>query len=109
MCLRSGPSLGALLVSMLPSKWLSWGVPKYGPGLPCRCVMMSFTCHPAALVQSWRCCDMLTRDAADGTLAGTGVMWKGFETYSQISFRNIALVSSDWLRTKIFGRDISKV
>jgi NADH:ubiquinone reductase (non-electrogenic) len=47
--------------------------------------------------------------AADGTFAGTGVMWKGFETYSQISFRNIALVSSDWLRTKIFGRDISKV
>ena len=47
--------------------------------------------------------------AADGTLTGTGVMWKGFETYSQISFRNIALVSSDWLRTKIFGRDISKV
>ncbi len=36
-------------------------------------------------------------------------MWKGFETYSQISFRNIFLVSLDWIRTKIFGRDISRV
>ena len=39
----------------------------------------------------------------------TGVMWKGFETYSQISLRNIFLVASDWVRTKLFGRDISKV
>lgn len=38
-----------------------------------------------------------------------GVMWKGFETYSQISLRNIFLVASDWVRTKLFGRDISKV
>ncbi|EIE19302.1 nucleotide-binding domain-containing protein [Coccomyxa subellipsoidea C-169] len=38
-----------------------------------------------------------------------GVMWKGFETYSQISLRNILLVSSDWVRTKLFGRDISRV
>lgn len=38
-----------------------------------------------------------------------GVMWKGFETYSQISLRNIFLVSSDWVRTKLFGRDISRV
>jgi NADH dehydrogenase FAD-containing subunit len=38
-----------------------------------------------------------------------GLMWKGFETYSQISFRNIFLVSLDWIRTKIFGRDISRV
>ncbi|KAK9839229.1 hypothetical protein WJX81_002839 [Elliptochloris bilobata] len=40
---------------------------------------------------------------------GAGLMWKGFETYSQISFRNIFLVSLDWIRTKIFGRDISRV
>ena len=43
------------------------------------------------------------------TLLATGVMWKGFETYSQISLRNIFLVGSDWVRTKLFGRDISKV
>ena len=42
-------------------------------------------------------------------LGSAGVMWKGFETYSQISLRNIFLVSSDWVRTKVFGRDISKV
>jgi NADH:ubiquinone reductase (non-electrogenic) len=42
-------------------------------------------------------------------LALTGVLWKGFETYSQISLRNILLVSSDWVRTKLFGRDISRV
>ena len=42
-------------------------------------------------------------------LVSAGVMWKGFETYSQISLRNIFLVSSDWVRTKVFGRDISKV
>lgn len=38
-----------------------------------------------------------------------GLLWKGFETYSQFSFRNLVLVSIDWLRTKIFGRDISRV
>jgi NADH:ubiquinone reductase (non-electrogenic) len=40
---------------------------------------------------------------------GAGLLWKGFETYSQISFRNQCLVATDWLRTKIFGRDISRV
>jgi NADH:ubiquinone reductase (non-electrogenic) len=38
-----------------------------------------------------------------------GLLWKGFETYSQVSFRNQCLVALDWLRTKIFGRDISRV
>jgi hypothetical protein len=38
-----------------------------------------------------------------------GVLWKSFETYSQISFRNRCLVFTDWLRTKMFGRDISRV
>ncbi|CAL5221824.1 g4081 [Coccomyxa viridis] len=48
---------------------------------------------------------------AFGPITGytAGVMWKGFETYSQISLRNIFLVASDWVRTKLFGRDISKV
>ncbi|CAG9464813.1 unnamed protein product [Pedinophyceae sp. YPF-701] len=39
---------------------------------------------------------------------GAGVGWKAFETLSQISFRNQALVTTDWLRSKIFGRDISR-
>lgn len=42
-------------------------------------------------------------------LQGVGVVWKGFETYSQFSLRNKALVAIDWLRTKVFGRDISRV
>lgn len=27
-----------------------------------------------------------------------GLLWKGFETYSQISLRNMASVSADWVR-----------
>lgn len=38
-----------------------------------------------------------------------GLLWRGFETYSQISFRNQSLVAVDWFRTKLFGRDISRV
>lgn len=46
-----------------------------------------------------------------GNLMGfhAGLLWKSFETYSQFSFRNQCLVASDWVRTKIFGRDISRV
>eukprot|EP00195_Chlamydomonas_chlamydogama_P008836 CAMPEP_0202898464 /NCGR_PEP_ID=MMETSP1392-20130828/6978_1 /ASSEMBLY_ACC=CAM_ASM_000868 /TAXON_ID=225041 /ORGANISM="Chlamydomonas chlamydogama, Strain SAG 11-48b" /LENGTH=558 /DNA_ID=CAMNT_0049584399 /DNA_START=316 /DNA_END=1992 /DNA_ORIENTATION=- len=46
-----------------------------------------------------------------GPLTGyaAGLIWKSFETYSQISFRNKCLVATDWLRTKLFGRDISRV
>eukprot|EP00884_Botryococcus_braunii_P007779 jgi/Botrbrau1/17001/Bobra.49_2s0060.1 len=40
---------------------------------------------------------------------GAGILWKGFETYSQVSLRNIFLVGLDWVRTKLFGRDISRV
>ena len=42
-----------------------------------------------------------------GVLAG--LAWKGFETFSQISFRNQVLVATDWARTKMFGRDTSRV
>ena len=38
-----------------------------------------------------------------------GLLWKGFETYSQISIRNMLLVAGDWVRTKLFGRDISRM
>ena len=34
---------------------------------------------------------------------GAGVLWRGWETYRQISNRNKALVGFDWLRTKLFG------
>jgi len=37
-----------------------------------------------------------------------GIIWKGFETISQVSIRNIFLVAADMVRTKIFGRDISR-
>lgn len=40
---------------------------------------------------------------------GAGIMWKGYETFAQISLRNQLLVISDWVRTKLFGRDISRV
>ena len=38
-----------------------------------------------------------------------GLVWKSFETWSQVSVRNQALVFADLLRTKIFGRDLSRV
>eukprot|EP01026_Neomeris_dumetosa_P041563 TRINITY_DN3446_c0_g1_i2.p1 TRINITY_DN3446_c0_g1~~TRINITY_DN3446_c0_g1_i2.p1 ORF type:complete len:611 (-),score=102.29 TRINITY_DN3446_c0_g1_i2:138-1970(-) len=40
---------------------------------------------------------------------GAGLVWKGFETYSQFSLKNKVLVALDWVRTKAFGRDISRV
>jgi NADH:ubiquinone reductase (non-electrogenic) len=40
---------------------------------------------------------------------GVGLLWKSFETFSQISMRNKVLVAIDWLRTQAFGRDISRV
>eukprot|EP00232_Nephroselmis_pyriformis_P022767 CAMPEP_0182864046 /NCGR_PEP_ID=MMETSP0034_2-20130328/6967_1 /TAXON_ID=156128 /ORGANISM="Nephroselmis pyriformis, Strain CCMP717" /LENGTH=626 /DNA_ID=CAMNT_0024996293 /DNA_START=91 /DNA_END=1971 /DNA_ORIENTATION=- len=40
--------------------------------------------------------------------AAAGVMWKGYETLGQVSFRNQCLVASDWIRAKVFGRDISR-
>ncbi|CAD7703445.1 unnamed protein product [Ostreobium quekettii] len=38
-----------------------------------------------------------------------GLVWKGFETYSQISMRNKILVGFDWVKSKVFGRDVSRV
>lgn len=37
-----------------------------------------------------------------------GIIWKSFETISQFSTRNVLLVASDMIRTKLFGRDISR-
>lgn len=38
-----------------------------------------------------------------------GLLWRGYETFAQISLRNQLLVANDWIRTKVFGRDISRV
>jgi NADH:ubiquinone reductase (non-electrogenic) len=38
-----------------------------------------------------------------------GLIWKSFETVSQVSPRNVLLVAADMIRTKIFGRDISRI
>eukprot|EP00775_Hariotina_reticulata_P004476 gene4476-4730_t len=40
---------------------------------------------------------------------GVGFLWRGYETFAQISLRNQLLVFNDWVRTKLFGRDISRV
>ena len=43
-----------------------------------------------------------------GLIQGSGAyyLWRGYETYRQISFRNRCLVAFDTLRSKVFGRDI---
>ena len=43
-----------------------------------------------------------------GNLKGysAGFLWRGWETYRQISFRNQCLVAFDWAKTKLFGRDL---
>ena len=43
-----------------------------------------------------------------GILTGkqAGVAWRGFEVYRQISFRNQCLVVGDWIKGKLFGRDV---
>merc|ERR1712100_638397 len=38
-----------------------------------------------------------------------GLVWKSFETVSQVSLNNVFKVAADILRTKIFGRDISRL
>jgi NADH:ubiquinone reductase (non-electrogenic) len=45
-----------------------------------------------------------------GPVLGTGayVLWRSYETFAQISLRNQLLVGLDWVRTKLFGRDISR-
>jgi len=42
-----------------------------------------------------------------GPLAG--LAWRAYETSAQISWKNRALVGLDWMKTKIFGRDPSRV
>ena len=37
-----------------------------------------------------------------------GLIWKSFETISQVSVRNVLMVAADMVRTKLFGRDISR-
>jgi NADH:ubiquinone reductase (non-electrogenic) len=37
------------------------------------------------------------------------LVWKSFETISQVSINNVFKVGADIVRTKIFGRDISRL
>lgn len=37
-----------------------------------------------------------------------GQAWRSFETWRQVSARNRWMVQSDWIRTKLFGRNISE-
>lgn len=38
-----------------------------------------------------------------------GLVWKGFETWSQVGWRNRFLVLADMIRAKLFGRDMSRL
>ena len=38
-----------------------------------------------------------------------GYLWKSYEVFAQFSWRSRILVATDWVRTKVFGRDISRV
>ena len=38
-----------------------------------------------------------------------GLVWKSFETISQVSINNVFKVGADIFRTKLFGRDISRL
>jgi NADH:ubiquinone reductase (non-electrogenic) len=46
-----------------------------------------------------------------GPIAGpeAGLAWRGYETLAQISPRNMMLVLQNFVRTKLFGRDLSQV
>jgi NADH:ubiquinone reductase (non-electrogenic) len=46
-----------------------------------------------------------------GPLVGyeAGLLWHSYETFAQISLRNQAMVAINWLRTKLFGRNISHI
>lgn len=37
-----------------------------------------------------------------------GLSWRSFETWGQVSARNRWMVQSDWIRTKLFGRNITE-
>lgn len=41
--------------------------------------------------------------------AEAGLAWRGYETLAQISPRNMMLVMQNFVRTKLFGRDLSQV
>lgn len=46
-----------------------------------------------------------------GAITGpeVGLAWKGYETIAQISPRNAMLVLQNFVRTKLFGRDLSQL
>lgn len=38
-----------------------------------------------------------------------GLAWRGYETIAQMTPRNMMLVLQNFVRTKLFGRDLSQV
>ena len=52
------------------------------------------------------CAVQITLNMSTRAGLGAGVLWRGFETYRQISFRNQCLVVGDFIKTKVFGRDV---
>mmetsp|Transcript_63113 Transcript_63113/g.148240 ORF Transcript_63113/g.148240 Transcript_63113/m.148240 type:complete len:700 (+) Transcript_63113:35-2134(+) len=51
--------------------------------------------------------DLPVLGPVSGPLAG--MAWKAYETSAQMSWKNRALVGLDWIKTKLFGRDPSRV
>lgn len=51
--------------------------------------------------------EMALSDEKPGVFAGwfAGLAWKGFESFQQMSARTKYLVSRDWIKAKVFGRD----
>ena len=46
-----------------------------------------------------------------GTLHGLAIghLWRGMETMMQVSPRNMSMVFFDWIKVKLFGRNLSDV
>lgn len=39
----------------------------------------------------------------------TGMLWRSYEIYAQFTLQKKLRVFNDWVRSKIFGRDISRI
>jgi NADH dehydrogenase FAD-containing subunit len=88
-------------------------IPLFHPSSPCSCSRPTFInnsyTHKGSLAyvgQDIAVMDIPLIGPVWGK--GAGIAWKSFETLSQISFRNQCLVATDWVRSKLFGRDISR-
>jgi NADH:ubiquinone reductase (non-electrogenic) len=103
MCVQVAKQQGEYLAQLLTSG-------EAAPGRPLQGVKPFRYTHRGSLAYVGR--DKAVMDVPNlGPLFGweAGVAWKGFETYSQFSLRNLFLVGGDWIRAKLFGRDVSKL